>query len=211
MPPKRRFYEPEDFKVVEPPTHDKAQADALHLVDDHELLSINMNWAYYEAQYHDLTLKLEAAYAEFQKIIEDFTGGKIRGSKQDKLSYFDERINKAKQYVALVQQKERDLWFFLNENPLKISGALFNAELAKKLVDLREELLEIFSDKNVAPLQKKFNKLITKEIPKLTEACENLVRPQGKPTLNMSGALFRNPERTARNIDDELKSDEMDD
>ncbi len=215
MPPKRRFYESDDFEVVDPPKSKKTQADH-PLSDDRESIRVNLNWAYYEAQYKDFNDRLEAIHLEFEKILEDLDSNQNRIPRQKTIVEFGDRIDKAKSCLALVKQQEKNLWFFLNLDPLRIPGALFNLELIKNLADIREKLFEIFSHQSIAPLQKKNNKLISKDIASLMKKCEKklkaLTHLQKKQVPETSDHLPLPTQRgSLRKRGDEVSLEEMDD
>jgi len=211
MPPKRHFYQKDDFEVVEPPKVEETKVETPidpHSSDDSEFCLINRDEGCYLAEYSDFILELELIALEFQKISEDFTGEPFHGTKEEKIAHFDKRIGDAKKSVAKVQRKEEDIRYLLNVNPLKLAGVLFDSDFLKNAKKSRTLMNEIFSDEDIVSLREEFNDLIKKKIKDLIQDCENQVRLENETAPETSGAMVCGP--ITRDTDDEIDPEEMD-
>jgi hypothetical protein len=208
MPPRRRFYEPEDFEPVDPPEYEEIQEDFGS--EDREVISLNLNSDYYRAQLKRLTDRVKPVHAQLQKILADFNDPDQRfPSKKEKIQYFASKIKKEEKRLAQMEaeiEKELDeLWFYHNENPFKIPGTLFNAQLANELDHFRRKLDSIFDELAGARFS------VDRELADshmLLDICNRLVRPSQKPMVTSSGLFMPTEKMVALTHKDDGSDDQ---
>lgn len=105
----------------------------------------NLNPDYFHARYREWAEKIQSIQTDLRKIIDDKTSPKRKfESKKEEFKHFQHRINSVKSHLSRIKFDHKGMWLFVHENPLNISGVLFDPELAVDLQAYREALKKLF-------------------------------------------------------------------